>query len=165
MSATGVPLLIRRWTDTSRLKEVLAIVHESFGSLAIDPPSSAMKENVADFAGRLRDEILFVAEDGGRVLGSVCCKPAADALYVGRLAVAADARRSGVGHALMAAAENEALRRGLSRMTLRVRIALPENVAFFRRRGFAVTAEECHPGYTQPTSYAMERLLDRSRDL
>jgi GNAT superfamily N-acetyltransferase len=79
------------------------------------------------------------------------------------LAVAADARRSGVGHALMAAAENEALRRGLSRMTLRVRIALPENVAFFRKRGFVVAAEECHPGYAQPTSYAMERLLDRPR--
>ncbi|MBV8839578.1 MAG: N-acetyltransferase, partial [Alphaproteobacteria bacterium] len=39
------------------------------------------------------------------------------------------------------------------------RIALPGNVALFRRHGFTVVAETCHAGFTSPTSYDMELRL------
>ena len=44
-------------------------------------------------------------------------------------------------------------------MTLGARIALPGNVALFRRHGFAIVRETCHPGFTTPTSYDMELVL------
>ena len=44
-------------------------------------------------------------------------------------------------------------------MTLGARIALPGNVALFRRHGFVVVRETCHPGFATPTSYDMELVL------
>jgi GNAT superfamily N-acetyltransferase len=146
---------IARLTDAARVTELHALVQDAFAVLVIDPPSSALKETAADFGARLRRETVLVAEADGRLIGSVFCAPHGDALYVGRLAVAPDWRRHGVAGALIEAARNEARRIGAKRITLRARIALPGNVALFRRHGFVILGEESHPGFTQPTSYAM----------
>jgi ribosomal protein S18 acetylase RimI-like enzyme len=151
---------VQRFTDASRLEELLALAHGAFGELAIDPPSSVLKETAADFAARLRSETCFVIERDGRLIGSVFCIPDGDALYIGRLAVAPDWRRRGIANALIAAAKAEARRIGAKRMTLKARIALASNVELFRRHGFVITAQETHAGFTAPTSYAMELMLD-----
>jgi GNAT superfamily N-acetyltransferase len=146
---------VSRLTDAARIPELHLLVQGAFGVLAIDPPSSVLKETVADFAARLACETVLVAEADRRLIGSVFCAPQRDALYVGRLAVAPDWRRRGVAGALIEAARNEARRIGAKRITLRARIALPDNVALFRRHGFVIVGEESHPGFTVPTSYAM----------
>jgi predicted N-acetyltransferase YhbS len=145
-----------RLTDASRLAELHAFVHAAFGALAIEPPSSVLKETLADFEQRLRSEIVLVAEANGRLIGTVFCAPHGDALYIGRLTVAPDWRRRGLAGALIDAAKEEARRLQARRITLRARIMLPGNVALFRRHGFAVVAEETHAGFSAPTSYAME---------
>ena len=145
-----------RLTDAARLPELYALVQSAFGALAIDPPSSVLKETLADFDARLRDEIVIVAEAERRLIGAVFCAPQNDALYIGRLTVAPDWRRRGVAGALIGAAKAQARALGANRITLKARIMLPGNVALFRRHGFAVTAEETHAGYSAPTSYAME---------
>jgi predicted N-acetyltransferase YhbS len=152
---------VLRCTDCARAEELVALLHGAFRDLPIDPPSSALKETAADVAKRLAGETAFVIEAGGSLIGSVFCAPQGDALYIGRLAVAAAWRRRGVAGALIEAAKAEARRIGARRITLKARIALASNVALFRRHGFAITAEETHPGFTAPTSYAMEfRLAD-----
>ena len=145
-----------RLTDAARLPELYALVQAAFGALAIDPPSSVLKETLADFDARLRDEIVIVAEAERRLIGAVFCAPQNDALYIGRLTVAPDWRRRGVAGALIGAAKAQARALGANRITLKARIMLPGNVALFRRHGFAVTGEETHAGYSAPTSYAME---------
>jgi ribosomal protein S18 acetylase RimI-like enzyme len=155
----GAAFVVRRCADVARAGELYALVRGVFGALDIDPPSSVLKETEAGFAARLRDETAFIVEADGQLIGSVFCAIDGDALYIGRLAVTPAWRRRGVASALMDAAKAEARRRGAARITLGARIALPGNVALFRRHGFAVVAETCHPGFTTPTSYDMELRL------
>jgi ribosomal protein S18 acetylase RimI-like enzyme len=152
-------LPVRRCTDISRGGEIHAFTHAIFGALAIDPPSGMLKETEPDFAARLRDEICFIVEADGKLIASIFCRRDDDALYVGRLAVNPDWRRRGIANALIDAAKDEARRLGAKRITLGCRIALTSNLALFRRHGFTVVRESCHPGYTTPTSYDMELTL------
>jgi GNAT superfamily N-acetyltransferase len=89
----------------------------------------------------------------------VFCVPQADALYVGRLAVADAWRRRGVGRALIHAVEEEARRIGAPRLTLRARISLPANLRFFQACGFTIDGEGRHPGYAAPTFYEMAKAI------
>ncbi|SRR6266550_5360392 len=157
--STVVDFLIRHCIDISRAAELHAFTQGVFDALEIDPPSSVLKETAADFAARVRDETCFIIEADGKLVGSIFCAMNGDALYVGRLAVAPAYRRRGVANALMDAAKAEARRLGAKRITLGARIALPGNVALFRRHGFMIVRETCHPGFTTPTSYDMELAL------
>ena len=151
---------VERFSDATRLEELHRFVQDVFRELPIDPPSSALRETLADFAARLQSDTIFVALDaGGSLIGSIFCTAHGDALYVGRLAVRPDWRRRGVASKLVEAAKDEARRRGAKRITLGARIALPGNVALFRRHGFVIVRETCHPGFTTPTSYDMELAL------
>ena len=150
---------VHRFNDAARLGELHRFVQDAFRDLPIDPPSSSLKETLADFAARLQGDTIFVASDEDQLIGSIFCTPEDDALYVGRLAVRPDWRRRGVASALVDAAKAEARRRGAKRMTLGARIALPGNVALFGRHGFVIVRETCHPGFTTPTSYDMELTL------
>lgn len=150
---------IQQFHDARRIEELLALVHGAFRDLPIDPPSGVLKETAADFTARLKSDTCFIVEAGGALIGSVFCTPEEDALYIGRLAVRADYRRRGVANALVEAAKAEARRIGAARMTLGCRIALVGNLALFRRHGFVVVAQTCHPGFTTPTSYDMELRL------
>jgi GNAT superfamily N-acetyltransferase len=154
-AAAAETFAIRRWSEADRLDELLALIHGAFGPLAIDPPSSALKETLADIAARTASQTVLIAQAQGCLAGSVFLVPEGDALYVSRLAVAAAWRGHGIGRALMDAARAEARHVGAKRLTLRSRIALADNVAFFRRLGFAIVGAETHPGYSTPTSYAM----------
>jgi predicted N-acetyltransferase YhbS len=150
---------VHRFNDARRLEQLYRFVQDAFRDLPIDPPSSSLKETLADFAARFRSDTIFVASDAGHLIGSIFCSANEDALYIGRLAVRPDWRRRGVAGALIEAAKSEARQRGAARMTLGARIALPGNVALFRRHGFAIMRETCHPGFTTPTSYDMELVL------
>lgn len=150
---------VTRFTDERRLAELHAFVLGVFGALDITPRSSMLKESVADFAERFRGDAIFIAQTSEALIGSIFCSPDGDALYIGRLAVAPEWRRRGVASALVDAAKDEARRIGAKRITLGARIALPGNVALFRRHGFVVVREACHPGFTTPTSYDMELAL------
>ncbi len=147
---------ISRWTSTDRLDDILAMVHAAFAGFG--PPSGVINETVADIAARQRNGIVLVAQSGSAFVGSVFCAPKGDGLDLTRLAAAPAWRKSGVARALLAAAEDEGRRIGAKRLTLRVRITLPGNLAYFKRAGFVVTGEGQDPGRTPYIT--MARALD-----
>ena len=67
------------------------------------------------------------------------------ALHIGRVSALPAWRGRGIARALLAAGEAEARRRGLKRMTLRVRLALGENQRLFAGFGFAPSARAPTP--------------------
>ncbi len=82
-------------------------------------------------------------------------------LYCGRLAVHPEFRGRGLARRLIAAAEGEARRRGLSRLDVRVRLELPDNLRLFRSCGFGEIGRDAHPGFAMPTILLLEKRLDR----
>jgi GNAT superfamily N-acetyltransferase len=121
-------------TDTDEAAEVIRTAFAA-QSRPTSPPSSA----------------LLIAATLWRVDG--------DALHVARVSVAPRARGRGLAGALLSACEAEAKQRRVDRMTLKVRLELPENGRLFERCGFVRPGGEAHAGFGTPTTAAMEKVL------
>ena len=78
---------IQRFGEAARLEELHRFVQDAFRDLPIDPPSSSLKETLADFAARLQSDTIFVASDAGKLIGSIFCTPDEDAHEFRRLRV------------------------------------------------------------------------------
>ena len=145
MSAATPPgFAVTRCVEERRHGDILALVHAAFAGLS--PPSGALNETINDVAGRFAAGPVLMAEAGGDLVGSVYCAVKDGGLYLTRMAVRPDWQKRGVGRALLAAAEAEARSRALRKLTLRVRVSLPANRAFFERAGFIVTGRGQDPG-------------------
>lgn len=149
------PVAISRCTDVARSAAILALVHEVFGRLT--PPSGALGETLDDVAARFKAGPVLIAEADGEMVGSLYCALKEGGLYLTRMAVRPDRQKQGIGRALLMAAEAEARRLGARKLTLRVRLNLPENRGYFERAGFRVTGQGQDPG--RPPYEAMERPL------
>ena len=140
-----------------------ALIHAAFAaqSRATDPPSGALGETTASVAAKLAEGGGAGAEIDGGLVGVALWTEQDGALYIGRVSVAPAWRGQGIARALLEAAEAEARRRGLERMTLRVRLALDDNQRLFAAFGFTPASTGCHPGYSAPTFLVMEKRLSR----
>jgi len=138
------------------------LIREAFAaqSRATDPPSGALGETTASVAAKLAEGGGAGAEAAGVLVGVVLWAEKDGALTIGRVSVLPAWRGRGIAHALLAAGEAEARRRGLKRMTLRVRLALDENRRLFAGFGFAPVGQGAHPDYREPTFLVMEKRLD-----
>lgn len=96
-----------------------------------------------DYGEVIRTDETWVAEDeGNRLVGVLVLKPASDHLLIWSVAVAVDLQRSGIGRRLLALAEREALRRGVSEIRLYTNEKVAENVALYERHGYSVSRRE-----------------------
>lgn len=144
-----------------RFEELLALIRRSFAYMdgRIDPPSSMHRLTIDSLKEKVLAEIVFLACDGGRIVGCVFCRQEARCLYLGKLAVLPERQGSGIGRSLLAAVEREAMARSLAALRLETRIELTENHARFRALGFEKTAENRHPGFDRTTSIEMTKHL------
>jgi ribosomal protein S18 acetylase RimI-like enzyme len=128
-------------------------------SRATDPPSGALCETTASVSAKLAEGGGAGVEADGALVGVVLWAEKNGALHIGRVSVLPAWRERGIARALLVAGEAEARRRGLARMTLRVRLALGENQRLFAARGFRVASKGAHPGHDAPTFLVMEKRL------
>ncbi|HEX6093055.1 MAG TPA: molybdenum cofactor guanylyltransferase MobA [Dongiaceae bacterium] len=96
----------------------------------------------ADYAEVIRTDDTWVAEDNGSLVGVLVLKPARDHLLIWSVAVAPELQRSGIGRRLLALAEREALRRGVSEIRLYTNEKMAENIALYEYHGYAVVRRE-----------------------
>lgn len=136
---------------------LLRLIQSEFAFMEgrIDPPSSMLS---------LTPEAIAAQAEAGEVwaIGSppqacVFLTPKPDALYVGKLAVAARQRRRGHARALLATAEDRARALGLPALELQTRVELTENQAAFEALGFVEVGRTAHAGYDRPTSITYRR--------
>ncbi|HEY0299945.1 MAG TPA: GNAT family N-acetyltransferase [Rhizomicrobium sp.] len=149
-------IVIARCADAGRRADILTLVHAAFGALT--PPSGALNETLDDVAARFKAGPVLIAQDGGELVGSLYCALKESGLYLTRMAVKPSRQKQGIGRALLTAAEAEARRLGARKLTLRVRLSLPANRAYFERAGFRVTGQGQEPG--RPRYEVMERPLE-----
>lgn len=150
--------------DFTQWAELLSLIMSAFAYMdsRIDPPSSAHKLTRESLAQKAQDEICYIATDSGVLVGCVFFRPEPPhCLYIGKLAISAVAQGRGLGRQLLAHAEHEAVRRGLTNLRLETRIELTENHRTFERWGFAKSADKSHPGYDRTTFIEMIKPLSQ----
>jgi ribosomal protein S18 acetylase RimI-like enzyme len=91
-------------------------------------------------------EVHVLEEDGVR-LGLIVMRAKVDHLYVDILAVQPGAQGRGLGRRLMAFAEAEARRLGLSALRLFTNAKMTENRRFYPRLGFRETGDRSEDGF------------------
>jgi GNAT superfamily N-acetyltransferase len=96
----------------------------------------------ADYAKILDQYEVWLNEDDDRLAGVLILEPRSDDLLIWSVATAPDARGSGVGNRLLAAADTRARELGKHVMRLYTGELLVDNVAWYRRRGYAIERTE-----------------------
>lgn len=146
-----------RLTGPEEAGQVLALIREAFAQMEgrIDPPSSARHLTAEGLLAQNEAGEVWVA--GHPPVASVVLTPRAGALYIGKLAVDAGARRKGHARALIDLAAARARALGLPVLELQTRIELAENHLAFRALGFVETGRTAHPGYDRPTTLTFRR--------
>ena len=138
---------------------VLALIQAEFAYMdgVIDPPSSMHRLTVCDLAEMGSEAEVWVI--GTAPVACAIFTVKGDALYIGKLAVAAAHRGLGHSSALLAAAQARAAAQGLRWLELQTRVELTANHATFRHMGFAEVARTAHPGFDRPTTLTFRRAV------
>ncbi len=150
-----------RTIRTSDAATVAALIRMAFAAIPepLDPKPSALRETEASIRAHLAAGGGGAVAVGSEPVGAVLWSERDGGLYLGRLAVAPHCRGQGLAAGLVRAAEAEARRRGLPRLHLGVRLALPGNRRLFARLGFTETVLHAHPGHNEPTWTEAEKWL------
>jgi len=102
-----------------------------------------------DYAAKIRDGQVFVAEVEGEVAGLIVLIPEADHLLVENVAVEPESQRHGLGGALMAFAEETARRGGKRQLRLYTNVAMTENIGFYRHLGYREDDTRTEDGFSR----------------
>ncbi|HTV70043.1 MAG TPA: GNAT family N-acetyltransferase [Rhizobiaceae bacterium] len=144
-----------------RWEGLLDLIRASFAYMdgVIDPPSSAHRLTIDSLAKKTVSEIGFIAWRGDQLAGCVFLAEKADRFYLGKLAIAPELQRAGIGRVLLVAAEAHAKDHGKPVIELQTRVELTGNHAAFARLGFQETGRTAHPGFDRSTSVTMRKVL------
>jgi predicted N-acetyltransferase YhbS len=142
--------------DVPRIVEVIRAGFEEYRG-RLDPPSGAHDETIETIQRKMQNASAVVALADEKIVGCVLVEIENDHIYLGRLAVLPEFRKQGIARKLMAWAETRAHALGFTRVQLGVRLALPENLAYFQKLGYRISKYEHHSGFAEPTFATLEK--------
>lgn len=149
-SGNLIPVLLN--ADDPRLGDTLALIQTAFSPMdgVVDPPSSVHRLTIERLGQHCtQDEVWII---GAAPLACMILTQKPDTLYLGKLAVATQARGQGLARRLVDHATNRARSLGFRTLTLETRIELTQNHATFLALGFEEAGRTRHPGYAKDTS-------------
>ena len=140
------------------LAQALDVMRTAFAGMdgRIDPPSSLASMTLDSMKRTAGEAEIWVV--GDPVAGTVILTPKDKVLHVAKLAVAD--KRTGLGRALMALAEERAVALGFEWLELQSRVELVEVHVVFKRLGFVEVMRTTHEGYVRPTSIVFRKRVD-----
>ena len=152
-SASG-PSGLRRATadDLPAIKAIIDAAYAKYRERMDKPPAPLFR----DYGPSVADGTTWVV--GSPATAVLTLYPRPDHLYVENVAVDPAAQGQGLGRALLAFAEEEAARRGLTRMDLVTHEAMTENLAIYARLGYVETGRRAEDGYRRV--FLSKRLAD-----
>ena len=102
-----------------------------------------------DYPARVRDGSVSILEVDGQVVGVLVLVPEPDHVLLYNVAVAPAVQGRGLGRRLVEHAENEARRLSLAEVRLFTHVLMHENIALYRRAGYAETHRVEEAGYAR----------------
>jgi ribosomal protein S18 acetylase RimI-like enzyme len=137
------PSGLRRATadDLPAIKEIIDAAYAKYLTRMDKRPAPMFR----DYGPSVEDGTTWVA--GSPVTAVITLYPREDHLLVENIAIHPDAQGRGLGRALMGFAEQEAARRGLTRMALVTHEAMTENQAIYGRLGYTEVGRRTEDGY------------------
>jgi ribosomal protein S18 acetylase RimI-like enzyme len=120
------------------------------------------RTSTAEISTLLQRDVFFVAEEAGRLVGAVHTSVDGATGYFGMLAVDPALQRSGVGRALLGAAEEHCKKAGCTKMTMSTGEDRTELIPYYERVGYRVTSIEpsSSPAFKRPI-----RIVRMAKDL
>ena len=100
-----------------------------------------------DYDKRVADGSVFVLEAKGRLAGILVLLPYEDHLLLDNVAVETDFQGRGIGKALVAFAEHEAVRRGYDEIRLYTHQTMTENIRMYAALGYEESGRGEQAGY------------------
>ena len=158
VTADHLPAPVRTGPDADFLA-ILKLVQNSFAYMdgRIDPPSSMHRLTLENVRAHAVEHEIWQIEIDGALAACVFFTLKPDCFYLGKLAVAASYRGSGLARTLVELAEERARFHGHTVLRLEVRVELVENLRAFAKLGFVITGESAHEGYARATSFTLEK--------
>lgn len=100
-----------------------------------------------DYARRIADAQAWVLEDAGQIVGILVLEETPGSFLLDNIAVLPERQGKGDGRRLLQFAEAEARRRGFTEIHLYTHALMTENIALYRRIGYAETHRITEKGY------------------
>jgi len=102
---------------------------------------------LADYECVVRNELAWVAERNGRIVGLLVLRFEHGLVLLDNIAVAPEVQRGGIGSALLAFAEDQGRQAGLSEVRLYTNVAMTENLSYYLHQGYRETYRAVQDGY------------------
>lgn len=149
---TAPPEITIRRAVPAEAAELLALIRSAMAVYArhsgIETPLDAELETVADLCVHIVQDHVLVAEQAGRLIGTVrLVRQDHDTAWFTRFAVSPDRQRAGVGQMLFQAAENNLRQSGCRQILLHTALSNQSLVAFYQTRGFELVDTSHERGY------------------
>ena len=141
-TASGPPGLRRATAaDLPAIKAIIDAAYAKYLTRMDKPPAPMLR----DYGPSVEDGTTWVT--GSPVMAVLTLYPRDDHLFVENVAVHPDAQGRGLGRGLMSFAEQEAARRGLTRMALVTHEVMTENQAIYAHLGYTEVDRRAEDGY------------------